>query len=144
MAARRSRRRKGSGGRASIGYRIVAIVLFGAVALLALGLLRILSPIATREGPISVLVLNGCGAGGVGVQTAKLLRSHGIDVVDFRNADRFDYAETIVVDRTGDLESAVGVAKLLRVSNVIQQVPETPLVDVIVIIGADHARYVEG
>lgn len=140
MAARR--RRRGNGGRASIGYRIAALVLIGAVALFALGVLRSLSPIPAREGPISVLVLNGCGAEGVGIQTAKLLRSRGFDVVDFRNADRFDYPETIVVDQTGDIESAVGVAKLLHVSNVIQQVPETPLVDVVIIIGADHATHV--
>jgi hypothetical protein len=116
--------------------------LIGAVALFALGVLRSLSPIPAREGPISVLVLNGCGAEGVGIQTAKLLRSRGFDVVDFRNADRFDYPETIVVDQTGDIESAVGVAKLLHVSNVVQQVPETPLVDVVIIIGADHATHV--
>jgi hypothetical protein len=142
VAARR--RRRASGGRASTGYTIAALVLLGAVALFALGVLRSLSPAPTREGPISVLVLNGCGAEGVGIQTAKLLRSHGFDVVDFRNADRFDYPETIVVDQTGDIESAVGVAKLLHVSNVIQQVPETPLVDVVIIIGADHATRFAG
>lgn len=91
-----------------------------------------------------MLVLNGCGVEGIGLKTARYLRERGLDVVDFRNADSFDYEETIVVDRAGDLGAAVQVARLLHIPNVIQQVPETPLVDIIIIVGADHSWFLEG
>ena len=91
-----------------------------------------------------MLVLNGCGVEGIGQRTARHLRDLGLDVVDFRNADSFDYTESIVVDRTGDMASAVRVARLIDTSSVIQQIPETPLVDIIVIVGSDHGRYLSG
>ena len=65
-------------------------------------------------------------------------------MIDFRNADNFEYLETIVVDRAGDLDTAATIARRLGVGNVIQQIPETPLVDIIVIVGADYADFVEG
>ena len=91
-----------------------------------------------------MLVLNGCGEEGIGLRAAKLLRAHGYDVVDFRNAGRSDYAESIVMDRAGDTGVALDIARLIGTGNVIQQIPDTPLVDVVLIVGADHARYLDG
>lgn len=141
MAKRGRKRGKRRGdGPASVVYTAGTVVLLAVVVFLALGLLGAFSPPPSRAEDLTVLVLNGCGAEGVGQRTARYLRSLGLDVIDFRNADSFDYTETIVVDRTGDLASAAGVAKMLGVSNVVQQIPETPLVDVIVIVGADHEQ----
>lgn len=137
MPAKRRRKRRS---RASVGYTVAAVILLAVIAFLVLSLLGIFTPPPSRAEDLTVLVLNGCGVEGIGQRTARHLRSLGLDVIDFRNADNFDYTETIVVDRTGDLASAVGVARMLGVGNVIQQIPETPLVDVIVIIGADHAE----
>jgi hypothetical protein len=153
MAARSKRKKTGAkrrakarprGSRASAGYTIVVLVLIAAAAFLAVTLYGVFSPRPTRAGQATVLVLNGCGRSGVGQETARLLRSFDLDVIDFRNADSFGYPETIVVDRSGDLDTATSIAKRLRVANVIQQIPETPLVDVIVIVGADCGKYLGG
>ena len=138
MAAKRRKKRRRS--RASFAYTVAAVVLLGAVVFLALSLFGVFAPPPSRAEDLTVLVLNGCGAEGIGHRTARHLRSLGLDVIDFRNADNFDYTETVIVDRTGDLASAVSVANMLGAGNVIQQIPETPLVDVIVIIGADHTE----
>ena len=145
MATKRKRRkRRPKKTRASIGYTVLTLVLIAAAAFLAITLYGVFSPRPTREGHATVLVLNGCGVSGVGQRTAKLLRSFELDVIDFRNAENFEYAETIVVDRSGDLDTATSIARRLGVANVIQQIPETPLVDVIVIVGADCDDYLGG
>jgi hypothetical protein len=120
------------------------LVLIGVIAFIALSYYGLFESGASREAPVTVLVLNGCGAEGLGLKATKLLRSHGFDVVDFRNAGRFDYAESIVIDRAGDTGVALDIARLIGTNNVVQQIPGTPLVDVVLIIGADHARYLGG
>lgn len=146
-----TRRRKKSGrkrkakrrSRGAVGYTVLAVVLLAAVVFLGMGLIDVFAPPPSRAEELTVLVLNGCGAEGIGQRTAKRLRELGLDVVDYRNADSFGYSESIVVDRTGDMASAVTVARLIGASSVIQQIPETPLVDVIVIVGSDYERYLD-
>ncbi len=142
MATRKKRRRKSrrSSG-ASAVYTVVILGLIAAIVLILLSLYGVFAPPPSKEGELSVLVLNGCGVGGIGLRTAQFLRSEGYDVVDFRNADHFDYAETVVLDRTGDTASALGLAKLLKTGNVVEQVPETPLVDIAVIVGKDFEKF---
>jgi hypothetical protein len=153
MAARRKRKKGEARGRtksrvrrsrASAGYTILTLALVAAAVFLAVTLYGVFAQRPTRADQATVLVLNGCGRSGVGQRTAKLLRSFDLDVIDFRNADNFEYAETIVVDRSGDLDTATSIARRLGVANVIQQIPETPLVDVIVIVGADCEEYLGG
>lgn len=139
--ARKKKRRSRKASPASAGYTILILALFVVIVFLAASLYGLFSPRASREASARVLVLNGCGAEGVGLKTARVLRAEGFDVVDFRNADHFRYEETIIVDRTGDMAAALDLGKLLKTANVIQQIPDTPLVDVVVIIGADHGRY---
>jgi hypothetical protein len=140
MAPRKRKRSKKSSG-ASIAYTVTVLVLLAAVVYLAFSVYDVFAPQASRSEPISVLVLNGCGTEGIGFRTAKHLRSLGFDVVDFRNAEGFSYDETIVVDRSGDMGSAIGVARKLRTANVIQQLQSTPLEDVVVIVGRDYKRF---
>jgi hypothetical protein len=130
--------------KASLGYTAGAAALIALVAFLALSYYGLFESGASREVAATVLVLNGCGEEGIGLRAAKLLRAHGFDVVDFRNAGRSDYAESIVMDRAGDTGVALDVARLVRTGNVIQQIPDTPLVDVVLIVGSDHARYLDG
>ncbi|MFH1502660.1 MAG: LytR C-terminal domain-containing protein [Candidatus Eisenbacteria bacterium] len=145
MAKRKKRRRrKKKSSRASVGYTIAAIVLFAVVLYFGASLLSVFSPPPSRSEELTVLVLNGCGVEGIGQRTASRLRELGLDVVDFRNADSFDYPESIVIDRTGDMASAASVARLIGTANVIQQIPETPLVDIIIVVGADYASYLGG
>ncbi len=139
MAKKKRRRRKRTP--ASFLYTILVVCLLAAIVFLAASLYGVYAPPPADGGPARVLVMNGCGVEGIGLRTARFLRSHGHDVVDFRNADHFDYAETIVIDRSGDMDDAIGVARLLKTPNVIQQMPETPLVDVAVIVGKDYGRF---
>jgi hypothetical protein len=146
LAAKKKRRKRSRRKRApaSVAYTVLTLVLIAAAVFLAVTLYGVFAPRPAREGNATVLVLNGCGVSGVGHRTAKLLRSFELDVIDYRNADSFDYAETVVVDRCGDLDTATTIARRLGVANVIQQIPETPLVDVIVIVGADCETYLGG
>ena len=144
MATRKrkgGRRRKKS--RASAFYTIIVLTLMAGIVYLMLTIYGVFAPRASREEVVTVLVLNGCGADGVGQRTARHLREAGFDVVDYRNADSFDYSETIVVDRAGDMGSALSVARYVKTGNVIQQIQETPLEDVVVIIGNDYERYID-
>ena len=70
------------------------------------------------------------------------LRDAGFDVMTLDNADRFDYPESIVIDRLGKPSEAVKVAEALGISNQIQQiVPDQFRIEsVTVIIGKDFGR----
>ena len=151
MATARTTRKKTSGKRrsrkatpSSVLYSVSVIVLLAAVIYVAVSVYGLVAPSPSREVESVVLVLNGCGTEDIGLRTTRYLRDRGFDVVDFKNADSFDYEETIVVDRAGDMGAALEVARMLRIPNVIQQIPETPLVDIIIIVGADHSWLTEG
>ena len=151
MATKRTTRKKTSGKRrsrkatpSSVLYSVSVIVLLAAVIYVAVSVYGLVAPPPSREVESVVLVQNGCGTEDIGLRTTRYLRDRGFDVVDFKNADSFDYEETIVVDRAGDMGAALEVARMLRIPNVIQQIPETPLEDIIIIVGADHSWLTEG
>ena len=137
--ARSGRRRKRTP--ASVAYTLTVVGLIAAIVFIGFTLLARFTPPPTREEPTTVLVLNGCGVEGLGLRTARFLRQAGFDVVDFRNADHFNHHETIVVDRTGDIASAVRVATVLNTGNVIRQIPDTPVVDVVVVVGDGYGEF---
>jgi hypothetical protein len=89
--------------------------------------------IATR-----IEILNGSGRAGAGSHLAAALTEAGFQVVEVRNADRFDYPKTLVVARTEDLRGARRVAHLVGNARVIRQ---RSLVDwdVTVVIGRDRS-----
>ena len=151
MATKRTTRKKKSGRRrsrkatpSSVLYSVGVIALLAAVIYVGVSVYGLVAPRPSREVESVVLVQNGCGTEDIGLRTTRYLRDRGFDVVDFKNADSFDYEETIVVDRAGDMGAALEVARMLRIPNVIQQIPETPLVDIIIIVGADHSWLAEG
>jgi len=137
------RRRSRKATPSSVLYSVGVIVLLAAVIYLAVSVYGLVAPRPSREVESAVIVQNGCGAEEIGLRTARYLRDRGLDVVDFKNADSFDYEESIVVDRAGDMGAALEVARMLRIRNVIQQIPETPLEDIIVIVGADYSWFAE-
>lgn len=91
---------------------------------------------------IQVEVFNGCGQEGV----AKDVRDHfvglGFDVVGVDNYSRMDVAETMVVDRAGNLEAARQVALALGVpeSRIVQDIRPDYFLDVMVVIGLDYTE----
>ena len=91
---------------------------------------------------IRLEVLNGCGTNGIGRSIGDFLRLEGFDVLSVANARSFDFAETIVVDRTGSIENAESTARALGTNNWIQQIdPDRyKVVDVSVVVGKDYRR----
>jgi hypothetical protein len=88
---------------------------------------------------IQVDILNGSGISGAAVKATSYLRARGYDVVEMRNYRTFDVRESLVVDRTGQIENAERVAYALGIPrrNIIQQINEQYYVDVSVVIGRD-------
>jgi hypothetical protein len=99
-------------------------------------------PTFTASRDVKVEVLNGCGVDGMARTVATRLRTAGFDVMTLDNADRFDYPESIVIDRLGNPEDADRVAEALGISNRIQQIVPDPfrIESVTVIIGRDYSR----
>ena len=58
------------------------------------------------------------------------------------NASSFNYLESVVIDRVGDMEQAREIAVLLRIPHTVQQIDDDAyrLEEVEVIIGHDHRR----
>lgn len=85
-----------------------------------------------------VEVLNGCGVPRIAARVQEFLRERGYDVVNVENAPGFDYEETLVIDRGGDLGVAEALARDLDTRNVIRQVRPDLVLQVTVILGADY------
>ncbi|HKY61108.1 MAG TPA: LytR C-terminal domain-containing protein [Gemmatimonadota bacterium] len=86
---------------------------------------------------IRIEVRNGSGTAGAAERVTEILRRRGFDVVDFGNADRFDYERTVVLDRIGRPEYAREVAAAFQ-GLPIESAPDSSLyLDVTVRIGRD-------
>ena len=96
----------------------------------------------TRGKIIQVEVLNGCGVSGTADKFTEFLRSRKFDVVGIGNYTSFDIEKTMVIDRTGNMESAYKVAAALGIDkkNVIQQVNDNYFLDVSLVIGKDYNK----
>ncbi len=95
----------------------------------------------TASGEIIQLdVLNGCGASGVAQKFTDFLRKRNFDVVQSANYQTFDVERSLVIDRTGDLESARKVAHALGIDekNIVQQINPDYYLHVSVVIGRDY------
>jgi len=93
-------------------------------------------------GIIQLDVMNGCGDPGMASRCSSYLRERGFDVVEMRNYRTFDVDESIVIDRNGERENAVRVARALGIGedNIIQQINQDYYVDVTVVIGKDYGE----
>ncbi|MFA6233595.1 MAG: LytR C-terminal domain-containing protein [Bacteroidota bacterium] len=91
---------------------------------------------------IQLDVLNGCGASGVAQQFTDFLRKRNFDVVQSTNYKTFDVEESLVIDRTGDLETARKVAYALGIEdkNIVQQINPDYYLNVSVVIGRDYDK----
>ena len=90
---------------------------------------------------IQVEVRNGCGVSGLAEGMRQFLRQEGFDVVEVGNHSSFNQAQTIVVDRVGNLEAARRVAASLGLpeDRVSQELRQDYFLDASVIIGKDYA-----
>jgi hypothetical protein len=89
------------------------------------------------EGSAKVEILNGAGRAGFARDATVRLRELGHDVVSYGNADRFDHASSVVLDRGGPPGAAREVADALGIADVrAEPAPELAL-DATVILGVD-------
>jgi hypothetical protein len=86
---------------------------------------------------VRVEVLNAGGRPNLARSATDELRAVGFDVVYFGNADSFDQATSVVLDRLGSVDRARAVADALGIRNVRSE-PDTNLfVDVSVVLGSE-------
>lgn len=130
----------------------VALALLGVVViLLAYGMatrfftprvdpMRSANPAQLIGEIIQVEVRNGCGVTGLAARTTMYLRRHGFDVVEIGDHSSFDVATSKVVDRVGDMASAVKVANALGIpeDQVLQEIRQDYYLDASIIIGKDY------
>ncbi len=92
------------------------------------------------KGVIQLDVLNGCGVSGAANRITGYLRARGYDVVELRNYKTFDVQESLVIDRTGNLQNAERVAYALGIprENIVQQISPDYYVDVSVVVGKNY------
>lgn len=93
--------------------------------------------LGSDEGVIRTIVYNGAGKPGIAGDVAQVLIKSGIRVVDTKNADRFDYKETLIVVQNGDLEGGATIKQVLGTGKIIDQPSDQDVADIIVIVGQD-------
>jgi polyisoprenyl-teichoic acid--peptidoglycan teichoic acid transferase len=95
---------------------------------------------------ITVEVLNGTRTAGLANRARELLQSYDFEVMAPNNADNDQYANTVVLDRKGNLDNAKKVADIIHCTRVYAK-PDPQLdqaVDVTLILGRDFdGRYVK-
>jgi hypothetical protein len=96
--------------------------------------------VPAREFEFQIEVLNGSGREGIAMKTAMQLRRAGVDVLVVGDAERFDFDESILVDRKGNAELMVRLSRITGCRNIIEQRQEQPLVDATLIVGRDRGR----
>lgn len=91
------------------------------------------------EEGAKIIVHNGSTIGNLAAQTSALLKEHGLQVVEFGNAERFDYSTTIIVDYTGKEYTVQYLARLLNIpqDNIQPFTGSYSEIDIRLIIGAD-------
>ena len=94
-----------------------------------------------NEAVIVVEIRNGCGIRGLGDRVARYLKDEGVDVIFVGNAEDFEFAETMVVDRSGEWTKAREVARTLGDIPVVQQVASGTFFDATVVLGSDFEGF---
>jgi LCP family protein required for cell wall assembly len=86
-----------------------------------------------------IAVQNGTTTGSLASRTAAFLKERGFQVVQFGNADRFDYVQTVIIDYSGKSYTVGRLAQLFHVaeSNIQHLSDVASEVDILLIIGQD-------
>ncbi len=94
---------------------------------------------AISQAP-KVIILNGCGQPGIGAKAAEKLINAGFRVIDVKNANSFDYQDTIILASVEKKELAEEVRRLLGVGLVKLESGGGVVVDLTLILGWDFAE----
>jgi LCP family protein required for cell wall assembly len=91
------------------------------------------------EEGAKIIVHNGSTVGNLAARTSAFLKERGFQVVEFGNAERFDYPTTIIVDYTGKEYTIQYLARLLNIpqNNIQPFTGSYSEIDIRLIIGAD-------
>jgi len=101
-------------------------------------------PFEEQQRRIRVEVLNGAGDAGAAARITEALRDAGFDVKTYGNAVRFDFEQSIVLDRSGRPGAAGAVAAALNGAEVEEQLDPELYLDATVILGNDWRALVAG
>ncbi len=135
---------KKSSGRSRVLDITLAALFVLVAAMVVSAALRVGPQTAGRpKRPIRIELLNGSGRTGLAGELASYLRDGGFDVLVVSNADRSDYRNTIVVNRTEWTDQGTTVADYLGTRHVIQQIRAQEMIDVTVIVGRDARRWTQ-
>ena len=85
-------------------------------------------------------VLNGCNIPKLALMYTYYLRSEGIDVEAYKNADNSNYIETKILHHRGEIERALELADIMMIdkSRIIEDQNETLFFDLTLILGKDY------
>ncbi|MFP4687701.1 MAG: LytR C-terminal domain-containing protein, partial [bacterium] len=93
---------------------------------------------------IRIQILNGTSISGLAGTLRDKIQSHSfVDVVETDNADRSNYKNTVIIDRSGHPRSAHRIQELIGTGKIEMDLEEHLLVDVTIIAGEDLKHIVE-
>ena len=111
-----------------VNYCLIAATGLFAILLIASLIMRLTNPPIEQnpyytetndtevERKVQINILNACGQKGLANKFKQFLKENGYDVVEIgNNATNFD--KTVVIDRIGDIETSMEVAKILGVNS---------------------------
>ena len=89
---------------------------------------------------IQIEIWNGCGISNLAVMYKDFLRNEGLDVLDSKNADHFNYSKTTILHHRGDINRALVLADILKIdkSRIVDDKNENLFYDLTLIIGKDY------
>ena len=89
---------------------------------------------------IQIEILNGCGIPNLARMYTNFLRDQGVDVLDSKNANHFDYLETKILHHRGEIERALALADIMMIdrNRIIEDQNETLFFDLTLILGKDY------
>ena len=91
-----------------------------------------------RPNTGQIQVLNACGLPGAAEAVRNFLTDKGFDVVEFGNAPFWNFSETVVVARTGNIVIARDLARVLNTENLIRLTDSSCMVEAAVYVGRDY------
>ena len=97
-------------------------------------------PVTPVKQKMQVEVLNGCGTAGIAKSVTDFLRKSEIDVVYLGNYKNFKVAKSQVIDRTGNLENARKIARILGVNEkqVKSEIDKSKQLKASILLGKDY------
>ena len=89
---------------------------------------------------IQVEIWNGCGIPNLAMMYTDFLRNEGLDVLDSKNADHFNYLETKIFHHRGNYNRALVLAEILKIdeNSIVDDKNENLFYDMTLIIGKDY------